>query len=566
MRARSRKLWWLALCGILAAVAGLPTGGTPGAAAGDVNFEVVRLAGADRYATAVQVSRRFFPSGAPFAFVVTGTDFPDALAAGPAGARLGGPVLFTRRDALPGGTRAELIRLAPSRIFVVGGTGSVAASVATELAAIAPTERLSAADRYATSAAVSRRFFPSGTTVAYVASGVAYPDALAGGAAAGTQGGPLLLTAPDTLPVAVLAELQRLAPSRVMLLGGPNAVSPAVATQLAGVSTVERVAGADRYATAVAVSQRVFGPDRPATFLVTGLNYADALAAVAPAGVLRSPILLISGDVLRAASGPELSRLTPATVYLVGGTGVVGTGVAKETQRRLGVCWSGAKPAAGAAQVISSVAGATKQIALTFDLGGRTDPALDIVRFLTDNQVCTTFFATGYTANAPEGRPVMAAMGQHPELFEIGNHTWHHCNLVTGGGGSPTSAPCQVAMTDTFIRNEFTSTRPVIASTSGLDDRPYWRPPYGSHNASVRANAAAVGYTKTIMWSRDTIDWDPNTTAAQIVSRVTSPLPPDGTIVLFHLGGYQTLTALPQVVSILRANGYTLTTVSDMLS
>jgi peptidoglycan/xylan/chitin deacetylase (PgdA/CDA1 family) len=121
-------------------------------------------------------------------------------------------------------------------------------------------------------------------------------------------------------------------------------------------------------------------------------------------------------------------------------------------------------------------------------------------------------------------------------------------------------------MTSTFIRNEITSTRPVIATTSGLDDRPYWRPPYGSHNTFVRDAVAAAGATKTITWSRDTIDWDPNTTVAQILSRATSPLPPDGTIVLFHLGGYSTLSALPQVIATLRANGYTLTTVSDMLS
>jgi peptidoglycan/xylan/chitin deacetylase (PgdA/CDA1 family) len=93
---------------------------------------------------------------------------------------------------------------------------------------------------------------------------------------------------------------------------------------------------------------------------------------------------------------------------------------------------------------------------------------------------------------------------------------------------------------------------------------PYWRPPYGSHNTFVRNAAAQVDYTKTVMWNRDTIDWDPATTTQQIVNRVTSPRPPAGTIVLAHLGGYRTLNALPQIVSILRADGYTFTTVSDL--
>lgn len=475
-------------------------------------------------------------------------------------------MLFTRRDSLPGATRAELIRLDPARIVVVGGTSVVSTAVVDQLATLAPTERVSGTDRYMTSARVARRAFPSGASIAYVASGDAFPDALAGGAAAGTQNAPMLLTAASALAPSVAAELERLAPARIMVIGGPGAVSPTVAAQLAGIATVERVAGVDRYATAVAVSERIFGPDRAAAFFVTGLGFPDALAAVAPAGRLHVPIFLVTGDNLRAGTGQELSRTTPTTAYLVGGLSVVGVGVAKEAQRLLGVCWSGSKPPAGGQEVIASVPTATRQIALSFDLGGRTDPALDIVNYLRASQVCTTFFATGYTANAPEGRPVLAAMGAHPELFEIGNHTWHHCDLVNGGGGSPTSAPCQVPMSSTFIRNEFTTTRPVIARTSGLDDRPYWRPPYGTHNAFVRGNAAAVGYTKTIVWSRDTIDWDPNTTTAQIVSRVTNPLPPNGTIVLFHLGGYNTRNALPQVISILRANGYTLTTVSDMLS
>jgi peptidoglycan-N-acetylglucosamine deacetylase len=89
---------------------------------------------------------------------------------------------------------------------------------------------------------------------------------------------------------------------------------------------------------------------------------------------------------------------------------------------------------------------------------------------------------------------------------------------------------------------------------------------YESHNAFVRDNAAAVGYTKTMMWNRDSIDWDPDRTTSQIVSWVTNTLfPLDGTIVLFHLGGYRTLDALPQIVSTLRSHGYVAITVPEML-
>jgi peptidoglycan/xylan/chitin deacetylase (PgdA/CDA1 family) len=66
------------------------------------------------------------------------------------------------------------------------------------------------------------------------------------------------------------------------------------------------------------------------------------------------------------------------------------------------------------------------------------------------------------------------------------------------------------------------------------------------------------------MWDIDTIDWDPGTTASQIVARVV-PNAVSGSIVLMHLGGYATLDALPSVVSQLRSRGFQLTTASDMV-
>ena len=87
-------------------------------------------------------------------------------------------------------------------------------------------------DRFATAAAVSAALFPPGVDVAFVATGANFPDALAGGPAGGIQQGPILLTGRDTLPQATSTELQRLNTARIVLLGGPGAVSDAVANQL----------------------------------------------------------------------------------------------------------------------------------------------------------------------------------------------------------------------------------------------------------------------------------------------------------------------------------------------
>jgi hypothetical protein len=94
---------------------------------------VSRLAGGDRYATAVAVSRADYPSGAATVYVASGGVFPDALSGGPAAARAGGPVLLVARTAIPEVTAAELRRLKPQRIVVLGGTAVVSDGVAKAL-------------------------------------------------------------------------------------------------------------------------------------------------------------------------------------------------------------------------------------------------------------------------------------------------------------------------------------------------------------------------------------------------------------------------------------------------
>jgi peptidoglycan/xylan/chitin deacetylase (PgdA/CDA1 family) len=233
-------------------------------------------------------------------------------------------------------------------------------------------------------------------------------------------------------------------------------------------------------------------------------------------------------------------------------------------------CRAGNRVPAGAQQSFTKVPNAGHAMALTLDMGGRLDPGIDILNFLIANHVCATIFPTGAMAQTAQGQQVMAIIRAHPELFEIGNHTMHHCDLIKGGGGSPTSAPCAgVTPTADFIRKELTDAAAILEQFSGQRPVPYWRPPYGSVDAAVRDAAASVGYTKTILWDVDTIDWKPisdgGPTAEQIASKVVSRAV-DGSIVLMHLGGYETLDALKIMVPGLRDRGFLLTSISDLLN
>jgi peptidoglycan/xylan/chitin deacetylase (PgdA/CDA1 family) len=203
-------------------------------------------------------------------------------------------------------------------------------------------------------------------------------------------------------------------------------------------------------------------------------------------------------------------------------------------------------------------------------MGGRMDPAVDILSFLVANEVCATIFATGAMSQTAQGQAALAIVRAHPELFEIANHTMYHCDLVRGGGGSPTTAPCVGGpFSADRIRKELTDAEAILRSATGQNPQPYWRPPYGSISDGVIAAAAAAGYTKTFLWDVDTIDWKPMSdggpSAEQIAAKVIGNAV-NGSNVLFHLGGYETLDALHLIVPGLRDRGFRLTSLSDLLN
>ena len=193
---------------------------------------VERHGGSDRYATAAIVSAQAFLS-ASTAYVATGENFPDATSAAAAAAQAGGPVLLVRSNSIPAETANELTRLGPSKIVVVGGTGVISAAVVTGLEAYAPTvERHWGVDRYQTAANTSAQAFSSASTV-YVATGENFPDALTAAAAAAQADGPVLLVRSNSIPATTAAELTRLSPSTIVIVGGPGAISYGAQSSLA---------------------------------------------------------------------------------------------------------------------------------------------------------------------------------------------------------------------------------------------------------------------------------------------------------------------------------------------
>ncbi len=205
--------------------------------------------------------------------------------------------------------------------------------------------RVGGLDRYATAAQVATATFPAGSTRDIIlASGENFPDGHAAAGLSGAVGAPILLTRKDELPAttanALAAVFPGTAPRTVHILGGVDAVSAAVANQVAALGyTVNRIEGADRYSTAAAIAalQVTIQPvgltvvnsvPLRTAILVTGENFPDALSSGAPANAGRHPVLLTRTGSLPPATADALANLRIQRVIIVGGEAAVSPAVA----------------------------------------------------------------------------------------------------------------------------------------------------------------------------------------------------------------------------------------------
>lgn len=304
------------------------TQGTESTAAVDVQ----RLAGADRYGTAAEVSDQWSKTGKRV-YIVSGHNFPDAIVAASRAGVFNAPMLLTKSDNLPNDTVEALQRLEPDRIVVVGGQGAVSEAVLSELGQYAGpegVERVADEGRYGTSARIAAQYTKDRDRV-FVASGADYPDALAAAAIAGAEREPLLLTRPGALPSEIAKQLDRLSPDEVVVVGGPHAVSDAVAARAASYSVsgkYRRVSGADRYKTAAAVAQE-FSTGAKSGYVASGVEYADALVVSALAARDDLPVVLTPANHLAEGTVQALNHLDPDRVFVVGGPAAVSEAVVK---------------------------------------------------------------------------------------------------------------------------------------------------------------------------------------------------------------------------------------------
>lgn len=184
-----------------------------------------------------------------------------------------------------------------------------------------------------------------------------------------------------------------------------------------------------------------------------------------------------------------------------------------------------------------------KCVALTFDDG--PGPYTDrLLHILTDTDAKATFFLIGNKVAAnPAGARRIADAG-----MEIGSHTWEHPNMTT--------------IPPEDIPGQFSRANDVIAAATGRTPTLY-RPAGGLSNDAVRQAAAKVGQAE-ILWDVIPFDWINDSNTAATRHMLMTQIKP-GSVVLFHDTYSSTVDVVYQFIPVLKANGYRLVTVSELL-
>ncbi|GAB6155818.1 hypothetical protein JCM17380_45690 [Desulfosporosinus burensis] len=289
----------------------------------DVSSVPQRLAGLDRFQTANVVATQGWKAGADNVVLVNAYAFSDALAAVPLAFKLNAPILLTEADTLTPSTLEEIQKMAPKKITLIGGTTVISQAIQAEMEKVYGADnvlRYGGLDRYSTAALLATALGTTGKAIIANGGENSYADALAVSSYAANKGIPILFTERTVLPDPTVQALTAQKVSSTIVVGGSYVIPETITQRLPG---VVRYAGSDRYATATAIAQGLsLNTDR--VYVVTGLNFADALTAGNLAAHSFSPVIMVDNTIPEAASSfLTAHKGTTSDLIIVGGTGII---------------------------------------------------------------------------------------------------------------------------------------------------------------------------------------------------------------------------------------------------
>jgi len=287
----------------------------------NASTSIDRIAGYDRYETAVEISQSGWQDGANSAILAYGENFPDALSAGPLAHKYNAPILLTGSYSLNENTAQELKRLKVKKVFIVGGYAVVSKNVETQLSLMnITTTRLAGQDCYETSLKIAQDVGVSKGV--FVTTGLAFPDALSVAPIAAAKEMPILLVPPDqltTIQKDFLTKNKKIPNSYIVT--GYSEISDNVVKQF---PNYEVITGADPYDRNINLIKRFASDlDLGTAYIATGELFPDGLAASALAQKGKNPLILLQGSTIPYSTLSFISANIISQFNILGGNSVI---------------------------------------------------------------------------------------------------------------------------------------------------------------------------------------------------------------------------------------------------
>ena len=289
-----------------------------------------RVYGPTRYETAEEIAEKMYKQSGSFSNIVVayGDNFPDALTGGYLAKVKNAPILLVN-DAHEDSVIAYIKKRAPKSgtIYLLGGTSVISEGFEEKVTdAGFKVKRLGGDTRYDTNLAILKEAKVSGKNL-LVASGSSYADSIS----ASSVGKPILLVG-SSLTSKQKSFLKSNSIGDIYILGGRNAVSVKVRSQMKAYGDTQRIAGVNRYETSAYIAKKFFGSAQTVT-MVSGANYPDGLTAGPWAAKNGSPILLVNKNVWTGANN-YVCIIKPTKSYVIGGNNIIDDTTASKAMDR----------------------------------------------------------------------------------------------------------------------------------------------------------------------------------------------------------------------------------------
>ncbi|WP_101773106.1 N-acetylmuramoyl-L-alanine amidase [Peptostreptococcus faecalis] len=290
---------------------------------------VSSIYGADRYQTAVQVSKSGWPNGSDSVVVVNSKNVMIGLIATPYATMLNAPILVTNTNSLDSNVSNELKRLKPKKVYIIGDRDLVSKSVADKMKSVtgATIERVFGSQPGELSASVAERIAAArNVDTAYVVSGSnGAADALSIASKAGETKNPVIVVDKNSINVNAYSFLGSKV-NNAYYIGGADSISNSLINKISGVvkngTTSNRVSGNDRHATNIAVINKFYKDTNLSSLVVTKSSNNDLIDTVTAgpfATKKNAPILITSKTSVASVTSEYLNKVQANNVYQVGG-------------------------------------------------------------------------------------------------------------------------------------------------------------------------------------------------------------------------------------------------------